>query len=48
MGAVWSLTRSLRVRREQTAWWAWLGTGSVLIALVVLSVVLSLPSLPGR
>lgn len=48
MGAVWSLTRILRVRREQTAWWAWLGTGSVLIALVVLSVVLSLPSLPGR
>ena len=48
MGVVWSLARSLRVRRDQTAWPVWLGTASALVALMVVSVALSLPSLPGR
>jgi len=43
-GGVWSLTRGFRSRRDQAVWFA---TGSVLLALTVLGVVVSLPSLPG-
>jgi len=44
-GGVWSLARSFRVRRDDTAWWVWLGTGWLLLALMVLSAWLSVPSL---
>lgn len=42
-GGLWSLSRGLRARREQFAWFS---TGSVLLALAVITVVVSLPSLP--
>jgi hypothetical protein len=44
-GAVWSLARTFRVRRYHTAWWVWLGTGWLLLVLMVLSAFVSLPSL---
>lgn len=43
-GGLWSLMRGFRLSRDQTAWFV---TGSVLLGLMVLSVVISLPSLPG-
>lgn len=42
-GGLWSLSRGVRSRRDQPVWFA---TGSALLVLMVLSVVLSLPSLP--
>lgn len=42
-GGVWSLTRGLRAQRDHAAWF---GAGSVLLALMVVSVVATLPSLP--
>ncbi|MBB2991244.1 hypothetical protein FHR72_002728 [Mycolicibacterium iranicum] len=48
VGGVWSLVQSFRVRREHSAWWAWQGAGWALVALTVLTAILSLPSLPGR
>jgi hypothetical protein len=44
-GGVWSLARSFRVRRGDAAWWVWLGTGWLLLALAVLSAVVSVPSI---
>lgn len=44
-GAAWSLARGVRVRRDQPAWWAWLGTGWLLLALMVFSAVVSAPLL---
>ncbi|MDZ4266242.1 MAG: hypothetical protein U1D00_11190 [Mycobacterium sp.] len=44
-GGVWSLARTYRIPRDLTAWWAWLATGSLLLALMVLSAVVSVPSL---
>ena len=41
-GGVWSLTRGFRTQRDQTSW-VWLGTGWLLLALMVLSAVVSLP-----
>ncbi|PRC41736.1 hypothetical protein C6A85_000000114110 [Mycobacterium sp. ITM-2017-0098] len=43
VGGLWSLTRGVRARHDQTAWF---GAGSALLALLALSVVVSLPSLP--
>lgn len=45
IGGLWSLMRTYRIRRDQTAWWVWLGTGWLLLALMVLSAVVSVPSL---
>lgn len=42
-GGIWSLARALRAGRDQAAWH---GAGTVLLGLTVLSVVVSLPSLP--
>ena len=47
VGALWSLARSFRVPHG-TSRWAWQGAGWTLLALTVLSAVLSLPSLPWR
>ncbi|WP_460355187.1 hypothetical protein [Mycobacterium sp. ZZG] len=47
VGGLWSLVRSFRVRHGH-ARWAWQGAGWSLLALMVLSAVVSLPSLPGR
>ncbi len=44
-GGLWSLTQTFRVRRDHTAWWVWLGTGWLLLVLMVLSAFVSLPSL---
>ena len=46
-GGVWSLVCSYRVRHEQSAWLAWQVAGWSLLALMVLSAMLSLPSLPA-
>ena len=43
-GGLWSLARGVRSRRDQPVW---IATGSVLLVLMVFSVVVSLPSLPG-
>jgi hypothetical protein len=42
-GGFWALARGVRSHRDQAAWH---GTGTVLLALMVFSVVISLPSLP--
>lgn len=42
-GAVWSLLRGARVRREAPAWWAWQGAGWTLLVLTAVSVVVALP-----
>ncbi|WP_231751060.1 hypothetical protein [Mycobacterium sp. NAZ190054] len=47
VGGLWSLVRSFRVHGH-SARWAWQGAGWSLLALMVLSAILSLPSLPGR
>lgn len=36
MGGLWSLTRLMRARRDELAWWAWLGTSSLLLVLAAL------------
>ena len=47
VGGLWSIVCSFR-RREHSARWAWQAAGWTRLALMVLSVVLSLPSLPWR
>lgn len=42
-GGMWSLTRGARAQRDHMVWF---GAGSVLLALMVVSVVATLPSLP--
>lgn len=46
VGGLWSIVRSFR--SEHHARWAWLAAGWTLLALMVLSAVLSLPSLPWQ
>jgi hypothetical protein len=36
-GGVWSLARLMRMRRDEPAWWAWLGASWLLFALAVLA-----------
>lgn len=47
VGGLWSLARSFRVR-DGHARWAWQGAGWSLLASMMLSAVVSLPSLPGQ
>lgn len=47
VGGLWSIVRSFR-RSEHHARWAWLAAGWTLLVLMVLSAVLSLPSLPWQ
>ncbi|MDZ4233164.1 MAG: hypothetical protein U1C73_05275, partial [Dietzia sp.] len=42
VGGAWSLAHAARSKRDQPAWWAWLGTGWLLLALMVLSAVVGL------
>lgn len=43
-GGLWSLARGMRMRRDHAVWFA---SGSVLLALMVLSAAVSFPSLAG-
>ncbi|AFM16063.1 hypothetical protein Mycch_1255 [Mycolicibacterium chubuense NBB4] len=44
-GAAWAVTRSVRMRRDQPAWWAWSVGAAILLALTVISALLGMPSL---
>lgn len=47
VGAVWSFMRTYQAWRKRETWWAWQGSGWVLLTLMLLAVAMSLPVSTG-